>query len=261
MVLQAVEHQFPNSAKFATLYHSCVQVDGHTNANTGKIVDTGVKASTLFDFRPSGAKVDWRVTVDGVMGGHSRGTVIKSSSSTCTGLLMEGTIELTHGGFVVAYSPDIQPTGALAHADGVRICSKATRDYGIKDNLGDLYKVRLQGTDRRVTYQADFHTVEAGTPDANAEDDCDGVISTLPFSHFWPTHWGRIMGKQGSVKPASITEVGLDVSFQTEDGGQNKELDHKACVDGDPRTKCKNLNPFGLCVQWVQYYVNAGGRH
>lgn len=59
--------------------------------------------------------------------------------------------------------------------------------------------------------------------------------------------------------------MGFDVSFQTEDGGHNKELDHSACVDGDPRTKCKNLNPFGLCVQWVQSYKNAdsssGGRH
>jgi hypothetical protein len=33
------------------------------------------------------------------------------------------------------------------------------------------------------------------------------VISTLPFKQFWPTHWGRIMGQQGSVQPASISQV------------------------------------------------------
>jgi hypothetical protein len=132
-VLQAVEHQFPNSAKFATLYHSCVQKAGHVSATTGKIVDAGVQATTLFDFRKPAAPVNWRVTVDGVMGGHSQGTVSKSSNGVCQGMLMQGTIELTHGGFVVAYSPDV--SSSLAKADGIRICSKATKDYGIKDNL------------------------------------------------------------------------------------------------------------------------------
>ena len=46
------------------------------------------------------------------------------------------------------------------------------------------------------------------------------------------------------------------MSFVQADSSHNKELDHYACTDGDPSTPCKNNNPFGLCVQWVQTYKN-----
>lgn len=259
VVLLPIEKLAPNSAQFDRLYQSCVAVAGRTTGS-GKVVDSGVRSKILYDFRPSltsksDTVSDWRVTVDGVMGGHSSGTFHRSSTGTCKGGLLSGSVELTHGGFVVVNSPRLQPTGVLRNADGIRVCTKATQDYGVKDGLGDLYKVRLRSG--YLNYQADFHTAEAGSPDANQRDNCDGVISTLPFSHFWPARRGQVSGKQGVLDPQAITSMGFDISFLTDDGHQNVELDHTACVDNDPSTICHNNNKFGLCVQWVQYYQNA----
>lgn len=260
IVLQTIEHEYPNSAQFSTLYESCVAKAGHVDQATGKVEDTGIKAEPLFNFNTmTSDKVQhWRVTKDSVMGGHSKGTFRKVSNNKCHGAHMSGIIELKHGGFVVAKSPRGSiPSGSLAHADGIRVCSKATVDYGIKDGKGDMYKIRLDQAGSRSTYTADFHTSEAGQKDFDRDDDCDGVISTLPFSAFWPSHWGRRTGKQGSINPNKISGIGFDVSFVTASGDQNKELDHKACTDHDESTWCKNENPFGLCVQWVQYYKDA----
>jgi len=252
-LLVAIEHQFPNSAQFSNLYDSCIEMEGDRDTVTGKLIDKGINAQTVWDFRKAPAN-NWRMTVDGVMGGRSHGTFSQSTNGKCNGMLFQGSIELTHGGFVNVKSPDF-PSSKFTGADGIRICSKSTFDYGSKDGKGDLYKVRLYD-DTRSTYAADFHTSEAGAPDFDEDDGCDGIISTLPFSQFWPSHWGRRTGQQGSIHQDHIHKLGLDVSFVQADSSHNKELDHYACTDGDPSTPCKNNNPFGLCVQWVQTYKN-----
>ena len=146
------------------------------------------------------------------------------------------------------------PAHSLKDADGLRICSKSTVDFGVQDGVGDLYKLRLNdGT--RNDWQADFNTLEAGSWPPNEEGCEGGTISTVPFSQFWPSHWGRITGTQGSIDRNDITNVGLDVSFQTADGGNNEELDHEACARRSD--DCQNLNPFGLCVMWIESYRNA----
>ena len=135
------------------------------------------------------------------------------------------------------------------------MCSKALTDYGVSDGVGDYYKMMLSdGT--YTTYQADFHTAEAGAADIDADDGCDGVIATVPFSQFWPTHYGQVIGEQGSINPANIDGTGFDVSFLLDNGDNNVELDHQACADG--LESCVNQNPFGLCVEWIQYYSNVG---
>ena len=49
------------------------------NLATGKIVDTGVAGTVLYDLTAPDATVsDWRVIVDGVMGGHSSGPLSKT---------------------------------------------------------------------------------------------------------------------------------------------------------------------------------------
>ena len=223
----------------------------------------GVKAEPLFNFNTMSSSQlrRWILTQDSVMGGHSQGHFQKMDHNKCHGALMSGVVELKHGGFVNVRSPlGAIPGGALAHADGIRVCSKATVDYGLKDGSGDLYKINLRDRTRN-THTADFHTSEVGAKDFDQDDDCDGVISTLHFSAFWPTHWGRQTGRQGSINPAQIQQVGFDIAFVTANSGQNKELDHKACVDHDSSTVCKNENPFGLCVQWVQYYKDANHQY
>merc|ERR1712146_173857 len=96
---------------------------------------------------------------------------------------------------------------------------------------------------------------------ADQGDNCDGVISTLPLSQFWPAWRGRVSGKQGDLDPKAITSLGFDVSFLTDDGHSNTELDHTACVDNDASTVCHNTNKFGLCVQWVLLSECEEDRH
>lgn len=251
-VLQALDAQLGN-AGFASLYESCVAIKGDRDA-TGAVVDDSVAVSPVFAFTTPTPNVGrgWRVTVDGVMGGRSHGTWATGDGATCNGALLGGTIELTHGGFVTIRSPSLT-AHQLAGADGLRICSKSTTDYGVHDGSGDLYKLKLNDNSRS-DWQADFNTLEAGT--SSNEEGCEGgTISTVPFSQFWPSHWGRITGAQGSIDASAITNIGLDVSFQTEDGGSNDELDHDACAHG--HADCQNLNPFGLCVMWIESYTNA----
>merc|ERR1711871_784802 len=174
-------------------------------------------------------------TVDGVMGGHSSGEFRRRHDRTCQGSLLSGEIELAHGGFVAVSSPPL-PKGLLRYADGVRVCTKATRDYGARDGRGDLYKVRLRSG--RLTYQADFHTAEAGSPDANVGDHCDGVISTLPFSHFWRARRSRAPGEQDTLDPTTITSVGFDLSFLARDGTQNPELVHAQSATTPTHSDC-----------------------
>jgi len=263
MVLQAIEHQYPDSAQFSTLYESCVFKAGRKDLATGRIEDTSVKAFPLYNFNTMSSEDlrNWHLTKDSVMGGRSAGRFEKMNNAKCHGAFLSGYIELKHGGFINVRSPypgrsGSIPRQSLAHADGIRICSKATVDYGVKDGKGDLYKINLRdGT--RNTHTADFHTTEAGAPDFDRDDNCDGVISTLPFSAFVPSHWGRVTGSKGSINPAKIQQIGMDVSFVHANGKQNEELDHKACSDHDSSTACKNKNPFALCVQWIQYYKDA----
>lgn len=191
------------------------------------------------------------VTVDGVMGGRSHGTFTENAQHTCAEF--SGTIELEHGGFVVVRGPTITPAHSLADMDGIRICSKGTTDYGLKDGIGDLYKLTLSDGSRN-SWRADFHTSETGAPDTNPTDNCDGVVSTVPFAQFYPSHYGQITGAQGSIDTSAIDGVGLEISFQTDNGGINPELDHEACAQH--QDSCQNLNPFGICVQWIQAYSN-----
>jgi hypothetical protein len=253
-VLQVMDEQM-GTASFATLYESCVEEQGHTDAATGQLVDDSVAASQLYDFSTAGtsATSGWRVTVDGVMGGRSHGTWTNGDGDACDGALFSGTLELTHGGFVTIRGPRLA-AHTLEGADGLRICSKSTVDFGVSDGVGDLYKLKLNDGSRS-DWQADFNTLEAGAWPPNEQGCEGGTVSTVPFSQFWPSHWGRITGTQGSIDPADITNVGMDVSFQTADGGSNAELDHDACASGSD--DCQNLNPFGLCVMWIESYTNA----
>lgn len=262
VVLQTIEATNPDSAGFSSLYESCVSI-ASGNSEHGGVVDSDISASTLYDFSSSGSDdtSSWTVVLDGVMGGRSSGTFIDSTSSTCSAALLSGTIELTHGGFVNIRT-DLPSTVDLSNADGLRVCSKATLDYGVSDGSGDLYKMLLSDGSRN-SWQADFQTAEQGAADVNSHDDCDGVVSTIPFSQFWPSHWGQITGAQGTIDASEIDGIGFDISFQTEDGGDNSELNHDACANGD--ADCQNLNPFGICIQWIQSYSVADsindGRH
>jgi hypothetical protein len=248
-VLRPVEELSGVGGMFSGLYERCVHVQGATGAGGGA-VDASVSADYLYDWRPrSASTTGWHVTIDGVMGGRSHGTFTEDGARQCA--VMQGTIELTHGGFVNVLGPRLE-AGALAHADGLRICAKSIQDYGVQDGTGDLYKLRMNdGT--RSEWQADFHAAEASAADAAPDDDCDGEVITVPFSQFWPARRGRITGAQGSIDPSKIQSVGLDVSFQHAGGDDNAELDHSACAHGD--ASCKNLNPFGICVQWIQAYT------
>lgn len=267
-LLRVIEVTIPNNAGFSELYHSCVHVSHATNAGTGGVVDNDITSTALFDFtgtHPASPNI-FRVTLDNVMGGRSRGTFAASSSGTCSGALLSGTIELRHGGFVNV-NTQLSAANPLHSADGVRVCTKSTVDYGATDGVGDMYKVLLSDNTRN-SWQADFHTTEAGSPDSNLDDHCDGVISTVPFSQFWPSHYGRITGAQGSISVPHIDGIGFDISIQNEDGSANSELNHNACAHPTAGTPCQNLNPFGLCVQWIQAYSNAaaidngnGGEH
>jgi hypothetical protein len=264
-LLQVIESTVPDNAGFSALYQSCVHISHATNAATGAVVDNDVQASNLYNFAgPSPAPTSsFRVTLDNVMGGRSHGTFAASSSATCSGALLSGTVELQHGGFVNVRS-QLAAGNPLQSADGIRVCSKSTVDYGVSDGVGDMYKVLLSD-DSRNSWQADFHTTEAGSADANLNDGCDGAISTVPFSQFWPSHWGQITGAQGSINVANIDGIGFDISIQTQDGSNNPELDHDACAHPTAGTHCQNLNPFGLCIQWIQAYTNTaavnGGEH
>jgi hypothetical protein len=253
-VLQALDATMP-TAGFAALYESCVAEQGHTDARTGELVDDSVESNALYDFSAVtvAATRGWRVTVDGVMGGRSHGTWGAGDGSTCSGALFSGTLELTHGGFVTIRGPQLQ-AHTLAGADGLRICSKSTTDFGVQDGVGDLYKLKLNDGSRS-DWQADFNTLEVGAWPPNEEGCEGGTISTVPFAQFWPSHWGRITGAQGSIDASDITNIGLDVSFQTADGGSYDELDHDACARHTD--DCQNLNPFGLCVMWIESYTNA----
>lgn len=251
-VLQVLDQQM-ETAGFATLYESCVAEQGHVDAVTGEVVDDSIATSQLYDFASGTSTAGWRVTVDGVMGGRSRGTWTAGDGQTCDGALFSGTLELTHGGFVTIRGPALA-AHSLEGADGLRICSKSTVDFGVQDGVGDLYKLKLNDGSRN-DWQADFNTLEAGAWPPNEEGCEGGTISTVPFSQFWPSHYGRITGTQGSINPADITNIGMDVSFQTADGGSNVELDHEACASGSKA--CQNLNPFGVCVMWIESYTNA----
>lgn len=257
-IIQAIQVSgLMETSNFASLYSDCVSVRGSTDPSTGKVVDTSVVGTTLFDLTSAGAATGWSTTIDGVMGGHSVGTFAESTDATCTGILMSGTIELTHGGFVDVRSPAVA-SSTFAGADGLRVCSKSTVDYGVGDGTGDLYKLKLSDGSR-TSWQGDFHTTEAGDADFDLDDNCDGVISTVPFSQFWPSHYGQITGEAGTIDVTEISGIGFDVSFLTAAGGDNSELNHEACADDDESTTCVNLNPFGLCIQWVQVYTTVAG--
>ena len=111
LLIQAIEITMPDSGSFSSLYSSCVDMQGSTDSATGKIVDTGVAGTVLYDLTAPDATVsDWRVVVDGVMGGHSSGTFSMSTDDTCAGAVLSGVIELTHGGFVNVPSMHITVT-------------------------------------------------------------------------------------------------------------------------------------------------------
>ena len=266
-IIQQIDVQLPEGANFGALYSSCVLTLGDTEEvvdDAGRmeleVVDDSVAATRLYTFdAPDSTVRGWDVTVDGVMGGRSHGTFGSGTSSTgmpeesCGGALFSGTIELTHGGFVNVRGPTLS-RGSMAEADGLRICSKSLVDYGVHDGSGDLYKIVLRESGSQTYWQADFNTLEAGwVPPATAEDGCDGSVATVPFAQFWPTHWGRILGQPGTIDKSKISSIGMDVSFQKQDGSDNPELDHGACASGS--SSCQNLNPFSLCVSWIDTYV------
>ena len=225
----------------------------YTNGNTPlapAVLDAGVDAALaandLFRFNNRRSISGWEETLDGVMGGLSTGVFEYDADHQCG--LFHGTIELTQGGFSLVTGPSFtaDQKAALSAADGIEVCAQE-----LLPGAPTLFKVGFKAASRwATTYQGDFTASIEGSVQEGS--DCEGSVARIPFSELYPTQMGRVNGAQGSMSMANIDQMEFTLSYLTDNGRSNPELDHTIPGVGD------NV-PFEFCLHWVRPYSGNGG--
>lgn len=156
-------------------------------------------APTLIDFRDQ--DVRWAVVNDGVMGGVSRGGLLRTDDATG---LFRGELSLERNGGFASVRTRVGPIDP--DADGLEIRVRGD---------GRTYQLRLR-TDERfdgVAYRAEFAT-EAG----------EWTTRRIPFADFEPTFRGRILDGVGPIDPVRVRQLGFLLADKTP-GGFELEID------------------------------------
>lgn len=141
--------------------------------------------STVIDFRDEPA--EWYVVNDGVMGGISRGGIVRTDEGTG---LFRGRLSLEYNGGFASVRTVIDPIDP-ARADGLEIRVRGD---------GRTYQLRLRTDDGfdGVAYRAEFAT----EPDT-------WTTTRIAFVDFAPTFRGRILRDVDPLDPARIRQLGF----------------------------------------------------
>jgi monofunctional biosynthetic peptidoglycan transglycosylase len=152
-----------------------------------------VNGKHLLDF--SGAEVrKWNVVNDGVMGGLSRSSIMRTSDGTG---IFTGHVSLdNNGGFA----------SVRTFVDGEKLAGM----YGVTMRVrgdGRRYQLRFR-TDNRfdgVAYRAEFTTSGDGWQ-----------LMTLPFEAFEPTFRGRVFKDMPALDPSAIRQMSFLIADKKE---------------------------------------------
>lgn len=144
----------------------------------------------LFDFENPVDLQDWRVVNDGVMGGLSRGEIIRTDSGTA---VFQGILSLENNGGFSSTRTLPRPYG-LDGYDGIILRVRGD---------GNIYQFRLRLDDSfdGVAYRYKFQT------------EADKWITVeVPFSECVPVFRGRTLSGEGPVSPGKIQQIGFLIS-------------------------------------------------
>ena len=111
----------------------------------------------------------WRFVSDGVMGGVSRGTMLRDTIAGRNALRMRGTVSLENNGGFIQVALDLSPDGAPIDAS-----SFAGIEIDVIGN-GDVYNLHLRTADLSRPWQSYRQSFVAGK---------DWKTHRLPFSNF-----------------------------------------------------------------------------
>ena len=144
----------------------------------------------LFDFEKRDDLQEWRVVNDGVMGGLSRGEIIRTDSSTA---VFQGIISLENNGGLSSTRTLPRPYN-LDGYDGITLRVRGD---------GQTYQFRLRLDDRfdGVSYRYSFQT--------KADE---WMTIKVPFSECVPVFRGRKLTGVPPVSPGKIQQIGFLIS-------------------------------------------------
>ena len=153
--------------------------------------DSSPKRHSISEFSKDGRdKMDWRVVVDGVMGGLSTGNMALTSEGTAR---FDGTLSLeNNGGFSSIRTARIEPLD-LSEMSAIRLRVKGD---------GRTYQFRLESDARyrgswAVSFKADFATKKG-----------EWIEVEIPFSEFKGGWRGRDL-PEAKLNPATIERFGV----------------------------------------------------
>lgn len=186
------DKDYDNSTNNMRIDDNADQYDNTYKANNEGSLDMKVeKSMTLFDFTNTELMTYWSVVNDGVMGGKSKSTIIRSTEDA---LLFKGELSLANNGGFSSMIATFKPIDLSAYT-GIQCQIRGD---------GNTYALNLRDQLGRVVHQKSFNTKIN-----------EWELIQIPFDELSPLVYGRPVTSK-SIDISSILSIQLIISDKQE---------------------------------------------